>query len=220
MRLISSAESERCEGNDSEESGSGSSDRIAALSALYQAERQDMSSLDTLALALIAGYLAYLGIAAVILGESHAIANRWVLPFLSLPLWVGSSYHVILVAANLARAQSVEIVEHLLVAEAEIEDNHRQKIGFRAIQRVMNVEEQPTVLKLQTFITYIGIFLVTTSFTAYCLVMTAIRDNVFSPEFIAANIVYFLLFLSSVAAWIYVLKLTREMTRDAAKVMK
>jgi hypothetical protein len=196
------------------------SDKAVALAALYQAERQDVASLDTLSLSLIGGALAYLAIATLLIGNEKMIGDSWVTGFVAFPLWIASSYHTILVAANLVRTKSIEILEHMLVEMAGVKEDQRQDIGYRAVQRVWNVDEQPIVLKAQTFVTYGGVGLVTMAFTAYCLTITVKNSSLNSPEFISATVIYSLLFASIIAAWVYVLRLTEEITTEGGKPLR
>lgn len=93
-------------------------DRGAALGALYQAERQDASGMYATSLALIAGGLTYLGVAAVLINNVALPGGHWVLAFLAFPMWVVASFHVLLVANALVRASSIEIIEKRLAEMA------------------------------------------------------------------------------------------------------
>src|SRR6266516_1573911 len=94
---------------------SDSSDRAAALSALYQAERQDGATILVASLALIAAALTYLGIAAILINNSSLPGGAWVSAFLAFPLWVITSYHVLLVGSALVRSSSIELIEKNMI---------------------------------------------------------------------------------------------------------
>src|SRR5215211_785807 len=149
-----------------------SSNSIAALGVMYQAERQDQGNLLLTALALIAGAAAYIGVAVALVNSASNPGNPWVLAFLPFPMWVVTAYHVLLVANALVRSASVEIIEKRLIGVLNLR-NEEPRIGSRAAQRVMNIDEQPTVLRIQSYITYVGVGAVVVAFTVYCLTVAA-----------------------------------------------
>ena len=111
-------------------------DKGTALSALYQAERQDAAGMLATSLALIAGGLTYLGVAAVLINNVALPGGAWVLAFLAFPMWVVASFHVLLVANALVRASSIEIIEKRLTGMAGFGEHMREHIGSRAGQRI------------------------------------------------------------------------------------
>lgn len=178
------------------------------LAALYQSERQDVAAFDSLVLALIGGYLAYLGVAALVLNNSKVPASSWVPLVLSVPSWAAVSYYMNLSAQNLVRAKSVRIVEDAVTARIGMGLAQRREIGAYAIQRVSRFGRQAFVLRLQAIIANFSVALVAFAFAAYCLMITASRAGFRSPEFVISIVLYALLFIVTIAAWGYLLKLS------------
>jgi hypothetical protein len=187
-------------------------DRGAALGALYQAERQDAAQMLVTSLALIAGGLTYLGVAAVLINNVALPGGPWVLAFLAFPLWVVASFHVLLVANALVRASSIDIIERRITAMAGFSESLRTRLGSRAGQRVTNIAEQYPALKLQTIITYGGVLIIIVMFTFYCLDVAAKSKGWASVPVILAEVVYFLLFGAIAWAWKYTMGLAGEVT--------
>lgn len=189
----------------------GGSATVMALSALYQAERQDSARIMSTVLALIVGALTYLGIAALLLNDVRLPGGAWAAAFLAFPLWVAAAFHVLLVGNALVRSGSIEVIERRLVDFAGLYAD-RGRLGSRAEQQVMNVDEQPTVLKIQTFICYVGVGIVIISFSVACITVAAKKAGWVSAPVFSAGAAYLLLLAAAMAAWIHVLEFAKEIT--------
>jgi hypothetical protein len=197
-----------------------SADRVAALGALYQADRQDAVGNLVAALALIAAGLTYVGVVAVLINNVKLPGGPWTLAFLAFPLWVVASFHALLAANSVVRARSIEIIERPLVRAAGFNDSVRQYIGSRAGQRVMNIKEQPRRLWAQTLISYGGVLVVIIAFSFYCLDVAAKIEGWGSAAVITAEITYALLFVAVLMAWSEVFRLAGEVAKEPDKDMR
>jgi hypothetical protein len=197
-----------------------SADRVAALGALYQADRQDAVGNLVAALALIAAGLTYVGVVAVLINNVKLPGGPWALAFLAFPLWVVASFHALLTANSVVRARSIEIIERPLVRAAGFDDSVRQYIGSRAGQRVMNIKEQPRRLWPQTLISYGGVLVVIIAFSFYCLDVAAKIEGWGSAAAITAEIIYALLFVAVLMAWSEVFRLAGEVAKEPDKDMR
>lgn len=195
------------------EPASESGDRVAALAVLYQSERQDSATILLTSLALIAAGMTYLGIAAVLLSSSK-LPGAWVSAFLAFPLWVITAYHVLLVGTALVRSNSIAIIEQRLVKMIDFDKVTEQNIGSRAGQKVLDVDKQPGVLKVQTFVSYGGVALIIVVFTIYCLTVAAKSKGWVSAPVISAEVVYASLFICALKAWLHVLSLPGKLMSE------
>ena len=165
----------------------GSADRVAALSALYQAERQYAAWMLVTALALVVGGLTYLGVVAVLINNVTLPGGHWVLAFLAFPIWIVASFHVLIVANALVRASSIEIIEEQLTEIIGFDDGVRESIGSQAGQKAANIAEQPIPLKIQTTVSYGGVYIIIVVFTFYCLDVAARTKGWTSAPVISAG---------------------------------
>lgn len=202
------------EGPASERTGVSPDSRSGLLAALYQAERQDVAAFDSIVLALIGGFLAYLGVAALVLNDAHVPGSSWVPLVLSIPSWAAISYYLNLSAQNLVRARSVLVVEDLVIKEIGVDDEEREEIGSYAIQRVSRFERQGLILRIQAIISNFSIGLVAAAFAGYCLIVTEKRAGLVSPEFIISAVLYVFLFVATLVALGHLLELARSLSRS------
>lgn len=199
---------------DSDIAVSESADRIAALSALYQAERQDAAGILLAALALFAAALTYLGVVAVVINNVKLPGGYWTLASLAFPLWVVASFHVLLNANAAVRARSIDIVERHLVDAAGFDDGARQHVGSRASLRVTTIQAQSFRLKVQSVIGYGGTLVIIVAFTVYCLAVAAKTQGWVSGPVITGEVVYALLFGMVMLAWYEVGQITGNITKE------
>ena len=190
-------------GNDSLES----IDRVTALGALYQAERQDSAGMLIASLAVIAGGLTYLGVALAVLNNVRVPGGHWTAALLAFPLWVVASFHVLLAANAIVRQSSIEIIEGALFNMTGLDKSLREKVGSRAGQRAMNIAEQPNRFRVHTVVTYGGPLIIIVGFSVYCLDTAAKLKGWDSAPVITAGAVYLVLFLAIVSAWLLVMQM-------------
>lgn len=89
-----------------------------------------------------------------------------------------------------------------------------QNIGSRAGQKVLDVDKQPGVLKVQTFVSYGGVALIIVVFTIYCLTVAAKSKGWVSAPVISAEVVYASLFICALKAWLHVLSLPGKLMSE------
>lgn len=191
-----------------------SADRVAALGALYQADRQEAAGILLAALALFAAGLTYLGVVAVIISNVKLPGGHWTVAFLAFPLWVVASFHVLLNANAAVKARSIDIIERRLVSAAGFDDSKRQYIGSRASLRVTAIQEQSFQLRVQSLVSYGGTLVIIIAFTVYCLAVAARTQGWASAPVIAGGVVYALLFGTVMLAWYEVGRITGSITKE------
>jgi hypothetical protein len=186
---------------------SSSSEKVTALSIIYQAERQDKASNILASLALIAAALAYLGVAALLLGDSKIPGGSWTQAFLAFPLWIAASFQVLLAWNGSIISESIRDIEHRLFILLKDTAEVRPGSTASASGRTLNIYSQPTVLKIQSLISYGGIWAVVITFTIVCLAIAAKSAGWISGPVITVGIVYALILGGDVAAWLHVSKI-------------
>ncbi len=147
-------------------------ERIAALSALYQAERGDMSTLMGHALSLISIAVAYMvGVVAVVATKPQSIP-AWVIPLLPLVVWAALGFHVMINANVFAKNSSVETLEDALTEVAFPTDvGLRYAVGNRAGRAVMEpaFDKDRWPLAVSTGLSYGGALGIVVVVTVYCV---------------------------------------------------
>jgi hypothetical protein len=191
-----------------------SADRIAALGALYQADRQEAAGILLAALALFAAALTYLGVVAIIINNVKLPGGYWTVVSLAFPLWVVAAFHVLLNANAAVRARSIDIIEKRLVDAAGFDESNRQDLGSRATLRVTSIQEQPFRLQVQSVISYGGTLVIIIAFTSYCLAVVAKVHGWTSAPVITGGAVYALLFGMVMLAWYEVGRITASITKE------
>jgi hypothetical protein len=100
------------------------SNRVSALSALYQAEQSTLGSLDSQVLVLV-GLLVTYGIAAVAaLGAENAITAAWMYVALPAPVWILLGYNAILWTKVSSHSAAAKVYRTALtgIARSEVHD--------------------------------------------------------------------------------------------------
>jgi hypothetical protein len=186
----------------------GTAEQVAALSALYAADRQDGTAMVNTRLALLALQLTYLSLAAIALTGASDVPAL-VAAFSAFPLWFMHAYHLILVALSIARVNSCTELEDALYRHTGLPRTARDRIGARAGVPVTDITRQPLPLKIQAAVSYGGVGVVIFAFSGYGLVVAARDGGWGSPPVLAAGALYLLLGTTAVLSWRYVLGLTR-----------
>lgn len=188
--------------------GTSSADRIAALGALYGADRQDSSTLVTARLALLALQLTYMGLVAIVLNAQDPGVGPWVAAFSPFPLWFLHAYHLILVAISMARVKSVRVLEDALYEQSGLPAEKRPLVGGRAGERMADIAMQPVAIRIQAVVSYAGVGVVMIAFSVYALVVAAHRDG--WSAVVIAGLLYLFLFGSAAVAWLHVVRQPRS----------
>jgi len=185
-------------------------ERLTALSIMYQVERQDKANNVLAGLTLIAAALAYLGIAALLLGDAKLLGGSWAPAFLAFPLWIAASFQALLVWSGLDISKSAKVLEQRLVSSLGFDDAMTTDGGARAAGQAFSTYGQPAALKIQSLVCYGGIWAIILVFSVVCLAVAARGAGWISPPVIAAEIVYALLLTGNAAAWLHISKHTKE----------
>ena len=109
---------------------------LAALSAIYQAERADASTIQNNALAIMGASLAYL-IGTVALWDKFTVLEGWIAA-LPAPLVCVSAYHSLLLTEALAKVRSIVVLERHLKSGANAALN-LDDAGAMSSERIMNI---------------------------------------------------------------------------------
>ena len=148
-------------------------DRVAA-TALYQAERADLSNIFGQALALVSIALAYMGTAlAVLVTRGTKGTGAWIMWF-PLPAMMVISFHVVLTSLVFAHNVSAKTLEQELTAIAGFTAQEAAAIGVRAGTAVTDLTRQLSTrarypLAGATVVSYGGVLAIVGSFMYYCL---------------------------------------------------
>lgn len=180
--------------------------RMTALSIMYQAERQDRANNVLAGLALVAAALAYLGIAALLLDDLKLPGGSWIPAFLAFPLWVAASFQLLLVWGSICISKSLQISEERLLRSLGLDSEMESGSGAGTAALAPRVPEQPTALKIQSFICYSGVWAVVVSFSIVCLAVAARKGGWVSASVITAGIVYVLLLSANIVTWWHIRK--------------
>lgn len=186
-------------------------ERATALSIIYQAERQDKANNMLAGLALVAAALAYLGIAALMLGDVKLPGGSWIPAFLAFPLWVAASFLVLLVWSGMDISKSVEIIEGRLLCSLGLDSEMKSSGGVEVIAQAPSAYEKPMVLKIQSLICYGGVWAVVVAFSVICLTVAIHKGSWVPASVITAGIVYALLLSANVAAWWHIRKSRKKL---------
>jgi hypothetical protein len=182
---------------------------VAALAALYQADRADQAQQGSGALTLIAGSVAYLGL-LVTAWKDIAAAPYWPV-LLPGPLWMVAAFHVLTMGNVLNRNHSIRVLEVRLHSATRLRalGVAANEIGSARGREVMDLNLQPALLKVQTLVTYVGIAGVLLLTTFYGI-WDVQHHHGWDWQVWTAAIVYGILALVLAGAWLNVVWLLDE----------
>jgi hypothetical protein len=214
--FVSKSRSARGASVDSTDCGIRPGERLIALSIMYQSERQDKANNTLAGLALVAAALAYLGIASILLSAGRLPGGAWSTSLLAFPLWVAASFQVLLAWSGLLMSESVQSIERRLDSLLNDTKNHESTSGSRS--SVRSFASEPSVMKMQTIISFGGIWAVILTFSIVCLAEASIRAGWDSSPTIVAGSVYVLSFAGNMTAWLCISGRQRTSARSSGKV--
>lgn len=153
--------------------GSPDPDRVAALAALYQAERQDLTGILAQSIALVGLSLTYMAILGALVSSDTFQLGPVALGWISGPVWMLIAFHALLLALTMAHGQSVAIIERRLVDTAGLEAS-AGAIGAAAGTGVTDLPILARKIKrwglfFSTWIAYGGYFSIALAFTIFSL---------------------------------------------------
>jgi hypothetical protein len=148
------------------------STEVSALSALYQAERADISMLFTAGLALVGTELVFL-VASVAFLDTLRQLPAPIVALVPIPLWLGLTYNIVIVALLVNRGKSVSLLEDQLYLRANLHRRDRGAIGARAGEHIMNLKWAPLPFRASLSVVYGTPFILVLGYTAALLIMYA-----------------------------------------------
>jgi hypothetical protein len=196
------------------EPGIDDGSRVAALGAMYEAERQDAAGMINVRLAVIALQLTYLGFAVVVVAEAGPEIGPWSAGFIASPLWFMHAYHLILVAMSILRVRSVQVIEDQLYAHSGMHHELRDLIGVRAGAKAADFDKQSLGLKLQAAVSYGGIGIFMIAFSVYGIIVAARSAGWASAPVVSATAVLVTLLAVAAYSWLTVIRMMREPVLD------
>ncbi|MGH2959561.1 MAG: hypothetical protein ACRDKE_08130 [Solirubrobacterales bacterium] len=183
-------------------------ERLAATIALYDGERQDLTSLMGHSLTLVGLLIAYAAAASGLLSNGDSVFSDWYFAAIAaLPAWITLGFHTTLIKLVFAHSRSAVYLEDQLALVAGIRGADRDKVGARAGELATNIATQRPAARGQTLVTYVGIAVLIIFFTVYCISVVAQKTGRWgSTEAVASSVFYLGLIAAAAAAWIEVLK--------------
>ncbi len=184
---------------------------VVALSALYQGEKIDASSVFNTAMAMMGIAVAYLVAATPFVGTLSRDPLAWLfLAILPLPLWLVIAFHSLVTLNAMSHGISVRIVEDALFYLSEVEvvpiPTDRNLVGSAAGDRIMDITQSSPVHKLTTKVVYGGVVFLALGFSVYALLAEYHADQnhrfvISLPAFWVAIAVYSFLLLMVGRSW-------------------
>lgn len=150
-------------------SDKGAAVRVAALGAMYEAERAENVTLLNINIALIGAELAYAA-ASVAFLDKIAGLPRLAAALVPSPLWLGMLYSTLLVALAGKRGASAMVVEDELFALTGIRPGVRDRVGSRAGEYIVNPTVAPWPYRIVLGLVYTAPWGLTILYTCYMLV--------------------------------------------------
>jgi hypothetical protein len=148
---------------------SNSTDPLTALSALYQGEKTDASSVFNTAMAMMGVAVAYLiGAVPFVEKVGNGTGGWGFLLLLPMPLWLIVTFHSLMTLNAMSHGTSVRIIEDALFTASQLRVE-RNRVGSAAGDRIMDITRSKTIHKLATVVVYGGVGFLVIGFTTYVL---------------------------------------------------
>ena len=181
-------------------------DRVAALTALYQAERSDEAAKQTLNAAVVGLALTYAGITLGLINQVPL--EQWIFVLLPAPLWVVAVYLGLFAATQRRRGRSVVVLEHHLLEIAALSPREREVVGQTALRDVREWRSASTPNRASLVITFGGELALLLAYTVY-MVNRGSGEPFSSIQFAGPVVGYLISFGVLAASWITNLRPTR-----------
>jgi hypothetical protein len=142
----------------------------AALAALYQGEKTDVSSILNTAMAMMGVALAYMVGAVSFVGKLSDGSTPWpLLLLLPFPLWLAIAYHSLIALNAMSHVASVRIIEDALFETSGLPSDKRLRVGSAAGDKIMDIRHAKIAHKLTTALVYGGVGILVILFTCFAL---------------------------------------------------
>jgi hypothetical protein len=185
-----------------------SAEEVTAWASLYEAERQDLSSLMGHALSLVGLVIAYsAAISGIISKDESKIFEGWFfLAIAAFPTWMAMGFHLNLMALVLAHGKSATHAESKLLGATDMAQSHRKYFGAMRGAEVTDLMSQSRSAQIQTLVAYGGVLALIVVFTGFCLWNVADKKGYESAITIGCIVFYTGLLVALLWAWIRLLK--------------
>lgn len=148
--------------------------RLAAVSALYQADKSDASSIFNVSMAMMGIGAAYI-IGAV--GYSYQFGQgelTWpVVLFSAVPLWLIASFHSLLALNGMAHGVSVQILENAIYEYTHLDQALRKYVGSRIGDSIMDISVSNRAHQAASIFVYGGVAFLVVLYTIFVSVNAA-----------------------------------------------
>lgn len=131
-------------------------DRITAISALYQADRTDNQAILNVSLAMLGAGVAYVVGTLALIGQFGTSISWLYVSLLPFPTWLIISFQSLLFAAGTQHGLSAVILEQELFQVGGIAPGQRKLVGALAGENVFNTDRSATPHTIATFLSYGG----------------------------------------------------------------
>ena len=144
-------------------------DEVAALAAIYTADRTDHTVSINNSIALLAAGVGYATATLAFFDRITEAVAPLVLTLLPLPMWMVALYHTLLTSASMSRSVSIRTVESALLAKTTIPTQAASHIGHSAVEQTLNLFHARWPHKIASMVAYGGVGFVAAAYTGYVL---------------------------------------------------
>lgn len=147
-----------------------SNENVAALAALYQAEKADASGMFNSSMALMGVGAAYIvgAIGYLSKQETHTLSSTLV-ALAPAPLWLIAAFQSLITLASMMHTIFVEILEDALLADSGLNRDELSHVGSRGAAEIMDIRRSSWAHTITTIFVYGGIFAMVIGFTVYAV---------------------------------------------------
>jgi hypothetical protein len=174
-------------------------DRLSVLTAIYQSERADRATTQTVSLATIGVAMTYL-IGTIAFYDKLDLLG-WAISLLPFPLLCTAAFHSQLLNLAAVRARSILTLEHALLTTTDPDHGHPldpSHIGATASEHATNIHTAGTPHRLTMLIAYGGTGIIHLAYTA--LMLTKAAHHLSGWVAIPA-VFYLILLIPTTLAW-------------------
>ncbi|KAA0927632.1 MULTISPECIES: hypothetical protein [unclassified Rhodococcus (in: high G+C Gram-positive bacteria)] len=188
-----------------------SNDKVAALSALYEAERSDLATISGNALHLSNLSLAYMAGAAAVWATRGDDIPWEIAPWLPIPVWAFLGFHVLIIAKVWVHNISIEALEIELIEEADLPGGNRKAVGRNASRTVVDLPDlwnrERWPFAAATLLSYGGGAVIAISFAVISISQAWLNGA--WPYAVLSTSINLVCMLTITIAWIYVFKIKK-----------
>lgn len=141
------------------------------ITTIYLADRADGSAIYQAHMNLLYVITTYAVLVAAAIGTNF-VNDPWALAFIGVPLWGLLCYQTQLLVLVSVRVNSIKILEHKLLEDAQLDGRQKNQLGSDAGDRISRLSKQPTGLRTANYASFlaIGVASIVVAITALTLV--------------------------------------------------